>query len=102
MHAASISFVNFRVGGNPRSENGIYTSFGVIVGTGGTSSTDFAAGISYTFARQYVLTLGGFLGSNTQLAPGYTLGGPIATNVSNPPTTTTRKIRPFVGISFNL
>lgn len=102
VHAASISFVNFRVGGNPRSENGIYSSFGVIVGTGGSSTTDFAAGMSYTFARQYVLTLGGFLGSDTKLAPGYTLGGPIAVNVSNPPTTTTRKIRPFVGVSFNL
>jgi hypothetical protein len=102
VHAASISFVNFRVGGNPRKEDGIYASFGVIVGTGGNSSADFAGGVSYAFAKSFVLTAGGFLGSQTQLAPGYTVGGPIAANVTNPPTTTTRKIRPFVGVSFNL
>jgi hypothetical protein len=101
VHAASISFVNFRVGGNPRSEDGIYTSFGVIVGSGTNSNADFAAGASYTFARSFVLTLGGFLGGQTQLAPGYTVGGPIAANITNPPTTTTRKIRPFVGITYS-
>jgi len=102
VHAASISFVNFRVGGNPRKEDGIYASFGVIVGAGGNSSADFAGGVSYAFARSFVLTAGGFLGSQTQLAPGYTVGGPIAANVTNPPTITTRKVRPFVGVSFNL
>jgi hypothetical protein len=48
------------------------------------------------------LTGGGFLGDETQLAPGYAVGGTVSSTVTQPPTVTVRIPRLLFGISYTL
>lgn len=81
----------------------MFVSFGAGVNSGGASGSttvDFAGGLTYGLSRYLYLTAGVHVGQVTELTSGYTVGGPIASSTTTVPTQTRMRAGPFIGVTF--
>jgi len=98
----AIPFAFVHVSPTRCSENCLFISFGAGINSGsssGASTVDFAGGLTWSLLRYMYVTGGVHLGQRTDLAPGYTLGGPIAAGATVPTVTRTRTGY-FLGVTF--
>ncbi len=101
VRAVPFAFVHVSPGSRC-SENCMFLSFGAGINSGsasGATTVDFAGGLTWSFLRYMYLTGGVHLGQRTDLAPGYSLGGPIAAGATVP-TITRTKTAYFLGVTF--